>query len=73
MSRCVSIGWAAVADQEDVRRIALTLPDTSEAEDRAVLVRLPSIDVAELEELIVDAWRCQAPRALVDGFEQGEA
>ena len=139
MSRCVSIGWAAVADQEDVRRIALALPDTSEAEDRfafsvrnkgkqkgfvwawneriepkkprvaradvvavrvvdqfdkeallasdevkfftephyngfpAVLVRLPSIDVAELEELIVDAWRCQAPRALVDALERGEA
>ena len=30
----------------------------------AVLVRLPAIDVGELAELIVDAWRCQAPRAL---------
>jgi hypothetical protein len=30
----------------------------------AVLVRLPSIDVGELTELITDAWRCQAPRAL---------
>jgi hypothetical protein len=28
-------------------------------------VRLPAIDVDELEELIIDAWRCQAPRALV--------
>src|SRR6266498_3785390 len=26
----------------------------------AVLVRLPMIEVAALEELIVDAWRCQA-------------
>src|ERR671936_2240636 len=123
-----------MADQEDVRRIALALPETTEADDRfafsvrnkdkqkgfvwawnervhpkkprvprpdvvairvvdqddkeallasdpekfftephyngfpAVLVRLPLIDVAELEELIVDAWRCQAPRALVDSF-----
>lgn len=31
----------------------------------AVLVRLPAIDVDELRELITDAWRCQAPRALV--------
>ena len=31
----------------------------------AVLVRLAAIDVDELEELITDAWRCQAPRALV--------
>ncbi len=30
----------------------------------AVLVRLTSIDAGELAELITDAWRCQAPRAL---------
>jgi hypothetical protein len=30
----------------------------------AVLVRLPSIEASELAELITDAWRCQAPRAL---------
>jgi hypothetical protein len=116
-----------MANQEDVRRIALSLPGTSEADDHfgfsvlnkgkakgfvwvwaeriepkkprvpnpdvvavrvasrfdkeallaadeqkfftephyngfpAVLVRLPAIDVPELEELIIDAWRCQAP------------
>jgi hypothetical protein len=123
-----------MADQSDVRRIALALPETSEAEDRfafsvankgkqkgfvwawnerveakkprvprsdvvairvvdghdkeallscdqrkfftephyngfpAVLVRLPLIDADELEELIFDAWRCQAPRELVETF-----
>src|SRR5947209_2756197 len=128
-----------MADQGDVRQIALALPDTSEAEDHfgfsvhnkgkqkgfvwawnervepkkpkvprsdvvavrvandfekqallasgeekfftephyngfpAVLVRLPLIDPDELEELITDAWRCQAPRALVDALERGEA
>jgi hypothetical protein len=128
-----------MADQDDVRRIALALPETSEAEDRfafsvrskgkqkgfvwawnervhpkkprvprsdvvairvidqldkeallasggekfftephyngfpAVLVRLPLIDVGELEQLIVDAWRCQAPRELADAFEAEEA
>jgi hypothetical protein len=128
-----------MADQDDVRRIALALPDTSEAGDHfafsvhnkgkqkgfvwawnerieprkprvprsdvvavrvadqfekeallacdeekfftephyngfpAVLVRLPQIGVDELEELISGAWRCQAPRALVDAFIRGEA
>lgn len=119
-----------MADQADVRRVALSLPETVEGEDRfafsvldkgkekgfawvwmervepkkprvprpdviavrvagqtkeillasdgdkffteahyngfpAVLVRLPAIGVDELEELITDAWRCQAARALV--------
>lgn len=120
-----------MADQEDVRRIALSLPQTEEVKDRfafsvrhkdklksfvwvwyeriqpkkprvprpdviavrvanldeknimlsmdtakfftephyngfpAVLVRLPAVDSNELELLIMDAWRCQAPRALV--------
>ena len=127
-----------MADQEDVRRIALSLPETSEAADHfgfsvrhkdkqkgfvwawnervepkkpkvpradvvairtpnqldkeallaldsekfftephyngfpAILVRLPMIDPDELEDLIVDAWRCQAPRALVAAWERGE-
>lgn len=128
-----------MADREDVRRIALALPGTSEAEDHfafsvlnkgrqkgfvwawnervepkkpkvpspvvvavrvadlhereallasggekiftephyngfpAVLVRLPLIDVEELEELIVDAWCCQAPRALVDAWTRDKS
>jgi len=125
-----------MADQDDVRRIALALPGTTEAEDRfafsvrnrgkekgfvwiwservepkkprvqrpdvvairvadrfdkeallasgdarfftephyngfpAILVRLPLIAVDDLEELIVDAWRCQAPRAPVEPFDR---
>jgi hypothetical protein len=128
-----------MADQGDVRRIALALPDTSEGEGHfafsvlnngkqkgfvwvwmertlpkkprvprddvvavrvadewekeallasnaevyftephyngfpAVLVRLPFIDLDELKEIIVDGWRCQAPRALVEAWEKGEA
>lgn len=127
-----------MADQDDVRRIALSLPGTSEADDHfgfsvrskgkekgfawawneriepkkprvpnpgvvavrvasrfdkeallsadgekfftephyngfpAVLVRLPAIDVAELEELIIDAWRCQAPRDVVSSWRAAE-
>lgn len=35
----------------------------------AVLVRLAKIGVEELTELITDAWRIQAPRALVKEFD----
>ena len=35
----------------------------------AVLVRLPKVPRALLRKLIVDAWRCQAPRKLVAEFE----
>ena len=128
-----------MANQEDVRRIALALPDTTEGEDHfafsvlnkgkqkgfvwvwnervtpkkpkvpnpdvvairvadevekqallasgkahfftephyngysAILVRLPLIEPDELEELIIDAWRCQAPRALVTAWQAREA
>jgi hypothetical protein len=31
----------------------------------AVLVRLPRVTPAQLRKLILDAWRCQAPRELV--------
>jgi hypothetical protein len=34
----------------------------------AVHVRLSVIDAGELAELITDAWRCQAPRALAAEF-----
>ena len=126
---------AIVADQQDVRRIALALPESSESDERfafsvlnketqkgfvwawnervepkkpkvprddvvavrvvdeqdkqallrsdesvfftephyngfpAVLVRLPAVGLPQLEELIVDGWRCQAPRALVAEFD----
>jgi hypothetical protein len=36
----------------------------------AVLVRLAAIDVDELEEVLTDGWRCQAPRALVKSFDE---
>jgi hypothetical protein len=124
-----------MASQEDVRRIALALPETTEATDHfafsvrngakdkgfawvwlkrvhpnklrvpqpdvlavrvadggekesllaadpdkfftephydgfpAVLVRLAAIEPDELRELLTDAWRTQAPRALVRSFD----
>jgi hypothetical protein len=36
----------------------------------AVLVRLAAIDVDELEGLLRNAWRCQAPAALVRTFDE---
>lgn len=38
----------------------------------AVLVRLPAVEPGELEALIFDAWRCQAPKALVQAFSREE-
>jgi hypothetical protein len=35
----------------------------------AVLVRLAAVDPTELAELLTDAWRCQAPRALVTQYD----
>lgn len=32
----------------------------------AVLVRLPAVTRAQLQKLLVDAWRCQAPRQVVE-------
>jgi hypothetical protein len=125
-----------MADQNDVRRIALSLPETEEAPDRfafsvrnkdklkgfvwvwmervqpkkarvpnadviavrvanlndkdvllsmdtekfftephyngfpAVLVRLPAVSAEDLEDLITDAWLCQAPKVLVESFQR---
>lgn len=36
----------------------------------AILVRLPVIESDELAELITDAWRCQAPRSVIAGFDK---
>ena len=37
----------------------------------AVLVRLSAVDVDELTRLVTAAWRCVAPRAVVEDFERG--
>jgi hypothetical protein len=36
----------------------------------AVLVRLEAIEAEELEGLIIEAWRCKAPKELVKAFDQ---
>lgn len=36
----------------------------------AILVRLAAVEVDELDMLLTNAWRCQAPPALVQRFDQ---
>lgn len=36
----------------------------------AILVRLAAVEVEELDMLLTNAWRCQAPPALVQRFDQ---
>ncbi len=36
----------------------------------AILVRLAAVEVDELEALLLNAWRCQAPPALVKSFTE---
>jgi hypothetical protein len=63
-----------VADQHEKAAIIASDPAKYFTEPHynnfpAVLVRLPEVDPDELRELLTDAWRCQAPRALVREFE----
>jgi hypothetical protein len=37
----------------------------------AVLVRLAAIEFEQLEALIIDGWRCQAPKSAVKDFDGG--
>ncbi len=38
----------------------------------AVLIRLAAIEFDELEELLIDAWRCQASATQVTAFDRAE-
>lgn len=72
-----------MASWDDVRRIAMALPQTVEHEsgvifttphfDRwpSVLIRLEEIAVPEVEELIVEAWLVQAPKRLAKEYLAG--
>jgi hypothetical protein len=64
-----------VADQEEKELLLAADPAKFFTEPHyngypAILVRLPAIEVDELEGLIVEAWRCQAPKLLVAELER---
>ena len=46
------------------------MPRTSDLRYRWVCVRLGAIDVIELRELLVDAWRMCVPKKVADAYER---
>jgi hypothetical protein len=63
-----------VTDEAEKEELIAADPDVFFTEPHyngfpAVLVRLAAVDIDELRELLTDAWRCQAPKALVQEFD----
>ena len=63
-----------VENEEEKHALVAADPEKFFTEDHyngypAVLVRLAAIDIDELEELLIDAWRHRAPRTLVTQFD----
>lgn len=64
-----------VADQDEKEMLLAADPAQFFTEPHyngypAVLVRLAAIDAEELGKLLVEAWRCMAPKALVQGYDK---
>jgi hypothetical protein len=64
-----------VADEGEKQALIASDPDKFFTEPHyngfpAVLVRLPALGAAELRELLTDAWRCMAPKAVVAEFDE---
>ena len=73
---CLSVIAIRTAGLEDKEMLIATDPEKFFTEPHynnfpAVLVRLANVEVEELEELIVEGWRCQAPKTLVQEFDAG--
>jgi hypothetical protein len=47
------------------------MPGQSDMRYNWVHVRLSAIDIAEMEELVLDAWRMCVPRRVASDFSQG--
>ena len=64
-----------VADLAEKEALLAIDPETFFTTDhyagyKAVLVRLPMVDVQELTELITDSWRLHAPTAMVEELDR---
>ena len=49
------------------------MPRTSDLRYQWVCVRLAAIDVNELRELLMDAWRMCVPKKVADAYEMGKS
>ena len=49
------------------------LPRTSDLRFNWVVVRLATIDVDEMRELVLDAWRMVVPKKVIAAYEAGRA
>jgi hypothetical protein len=49
------------------------LPRTSDLRFNWVVVRLDTIDAAEMRELVLDAWRMVVPKKVIAAYEAGAA
>jgi hypothetical protein len=61
-----------MATESDVRELALSLPQTRGTLVVRDFVRLAAVErdeLAELAELVTDAWRVRAPKRLADSLD----
>ena len=57
-----------MADQEDERRIAMSLPGVSEGDDRLAL-SLAAIESDGFQDFLIDAWRTEVPPGAAGAFD----
>jgi hypothetical protein len=67
-----------VADQTEKAALLAADPEKFFTEPHyngypAVLVRLPKVTKAELHQVIAEAWRCLAPKPLVEAYDAGDS
>jgi hypothetical protein len=65
-----------VADQVEKAALLAADPDKFFTEDHyngyaAVLLRLDAVSRGELAQVLLEAWRCVAPKALIEAYEAG--
>jgi hypothetical protein len=75
---CPGVLAVRVRDQAEKAALLAGDPDIFFTEPHyngfpAVLVRLPAVTSAQLRSLLVAAWRVQAPKSLVEGYDRAPA